>query len=1001
MQVIADELKQIMASRLKLGDRTKPVCRVEVDRLVFIPGRTENIQFVTRGGTGQETFSDKDIINESNSVTQTAEQAITFPAKGYDLSIKTSNFGMRWGTLHRGVDLGIPTGTEVVAAWSGIVKNVSMKSATIGLGYYVEVQHADGVRTRYGHLSKPLVKTGQQVNQGETLALSGNTGHSTGPHLHFEVWINQKVVDPLPYLNGKQKMFRTTTTAGDGTVTNTEYAGQIGGIVFSESFSSPDWYRAPKYSAVDIAIKNSSVTRFDPSIGYTSRVIFSGTSKTVTGFDFNLDMKTPGLFNAKFSGSEIEGALVFRVYIGGKLKAVKTAFNGESSFDEIRNIVFPAGKQEVRIEITYTGVKDATFCLSNITVYALEGRPDVDGNMPNIDPAQVFGDPQPNQDLANLLVGDVDTMNRVDLQVGQFSYLDTLILDSVESLEIDDQFEMDSREAQIVISNPNGYFSPDYNPYYFPENYQNTPWSYSLNGFRYGVLSENAPIRIYLGYGDNLMRVFTGLIDKVDMSTDNSTLTISCRDMYKKILNKLLTEDKDYPRKDGHTSYKSELYQAAGANMTRRQEIIAKAKKYATQFGSQLDFKFLCAIAHHETAYGTTGAGREESGSYILGYGVYGSSNKASQYAGIDRQLYRGAMRYKEAMKSRGWAITSLSDVQYFWSGGDKGRYQWAADAGWPAAVWAIYSGYRSNPPADFAATPAWSGSGTNSNEDAPVSGDLEDSEGQAWLKSSIVLDLADHAGMLGWRQAPNDISYPDYIIEESYLIELNQKTGKAVVADPDKEGEFLEKDISSILTPAGWMNPFVDLQRSWPAFTVKVSDCINEVIKDTNYRVYCDRFGTFRLENIDYKKPVTATFTEHDNLIALSKTIDFSRGRSHIVVKDDSDHFEHFVDTDILMELKSEVRSVIMNISYAKTYEVKKQVAERFFWDIKRLCRSLQISIPGNPALDVLDRVYISDHHTTTRSVYTIKGIRTTFGVDSGYMQVIDLTWGGEGATL
>lgn len=999
MQLIADELKNVMASRLKLGERAKPVCRVEVDRMVFIPGRTENIQFVTQGGTSQETFSDTDITDESNAQTQTVENAITFPAKGYDLSIKTSNFGMRWGAMHKGVDLGIPVGTEVVAAWSGKVKNVSMKNAATGLGYYVEVQHDDGVWTRYGHLSKPLVKIGQQVNQGDTLALSGNTGHSTGPHLHFEIWINQEVVDPLPYLNGKQKMYRSSRTIGDGTVVNTEYAGQLGGTSFSESFSSPDWYRAPKYSSVDLVIKNNSVTQFEPFMGYTTRILFSGKTKTVTSFSFNLDMNTPGLFNAKFSGTEGDDVLVFRVYIGGKLKAVKTAFKGVSTFDAIKNIAFPAGKQVVRIEITYTGVRDATFCLQNITVYDLDGRPDVDGNMQDIDPTQVFGDPVPSQDLSDLIFGDGSETNRISLQVGQFSYMDTLTLDAVETLEIDDQFEMDSREAQIVISNPNGYYSPDYNPYYFPETYQNTPWSYSLNGFHYGVLSENTPIRVFLGYGYSLMRVFTGLIDKVDMSTDNSTITIGCRDMYKKILNKVLMEDKEYPQKNGHTTYKSELYQGSGGNVPRRQEIIAKAKKYAVQFGSQLDFKFLCAIAHHETAYGTTGAGREESGGFILGYGVYSSSNKDSQYAGIDRQLYYGAKRYKEAMKSKSWMIDSLSDVQYFWSGGDKGQYQWAADGGWPAAVWAIYSGYRTSPPADFATTPAWSGSGVATNEDPVAS--TEDDEAERWLKSSIVLDLAEHAGMLGWRQAPNDISYADYLIEESYLIELNQKTGKYIVADPDHEGEFLEKSINAVLTPAGWMNPYVDVQRSWPAFTAKVSDCINEVIKDTNYRVYCDRYGTFRLETIDYKKPVVATFTEYDNLISLSKTIDFSRGRSHVIVMDDTNTFEHFIDTDILMELKSEVRTTLLSVPYAKTYEAKKQIADRFFWDIKRLCRSLQISIPGNPALDVLDRVYISDHYTTTRSVYTIKGIRTTFGKDSGYMQVIDLMWGGEGAML
>jgi murein DD-endopeptidase MepM/ murein hydrolase activator NlpD len=128
---------------------------------------------------------------------EAARPKVVLPIDGARIS---SGFGSRWGTLHAGVDFAAPMGTPEYAAMDGVVVKAGAAS---GFGLAVYVQHADGDVTVYGHMEKILVQEGQTVRAGETIALLGNRGQSTGPHLHFEVHLGgmggQKV-DPLPWL---------------------------------------------------------------------------------------------------------------------------------------------------------------------------------------------------------------------------------------------------------------------------------------------------------------------------------------------------------------------------------------------------------------------------------------------------------------------------------------------------------------------------------------------------------------------------------------------------------------------------------------------------------------------------------------------------------------------------------------------------------------------------------------------------------------------------------
>jgi murein DD-endopeptidase MepM/ murein hydrolase activator NlpD len=109
----------------------------------------------------------------------------------------TSPFGWRWGRMHEGIDIAVPSGTPVHASAAGTVIYASWME---GYGNFVIVDHGGGIATAYGHNTSVAVAVGQSVAQGQVIAYSGSTGHSTGPHVHFEVRVNGQAVDPLGYL---------------------------------------------------------------------------------------------------------------------------------------------------------------------------------------------------------------------------------------------------------------------------------------------------------------------------------------------------------------------------------------------------------------------------------------------------------------------------------------------------------------------------------------------------------------------------------------------------------------------------------------------------------------------------------------------------------------------------------------------------------------------------------------------------------------------------------
>ncbi|MDL2075281.1 M23 family metallopeptidase [Streptomyces sp. GXMU-J15] len=130
------------------------------------------------------------------------------PVKKYTKSASYAQSGARWQSTHSGQDFAVPSGTQVYAAHGGTVVKAGGYGAGDGPAYgnAVVIKHGNGTYSQYAHLSKIQVKTGQVVKTGQKIALSGNTGNSSGPHLHFEIRTTANfgsAVDPVAFLRGK------------------------------------------------------------------------------------------------------------------------------------------------------------------------------------------------------------------------------------------------------------------------------------------------------------------------------------------------------------------------------------------------------------------------------------------------------------------------------------------------------------------------------------------------------------------------------------------------------------------------------------------------------------------------------------------------------------------------------------------------------------------------------------------------------------------------------
>jgi murein DD-endopeptidase MepM/ murein hydrolase activator NlpD len=117
-----------------------------------------------------------------------------------------SPFGPRWGRFHDGVDIEGWAHTQVHAALSGEVIRVGWLGGYEGYGLVVKVRHANGIVTMYAHLAQSFVRPGERVAKGQLIGRAGCTGSCTGVHLHFQVWVEGRLTDPLRFLGNRVRL---------------------------------------------------------------------------------------------------------------------------------------------------------------------------------------------------------------------------------------------------------------------------------------------------------------------------------------------------------------------------------------------------------------------------------------------------------------------------------------------------------------------------------------------------------------------------------------------------------------------------------------------------------------------------------------------------------------------------------------------------------------------------------------------------------------------------
>jgi murein DD-endopeptidase MepM/ murein hydrolase activator NlpD len=223
-----EQRQQLLAAMLAGEDKIDPAVlrRIASSSAEGVGGPLEPV------GGSDATF--KQLFTSWKKLDNLADGAIAVPSdKPVKSAAFTSGYGVRSdpfkgrAAMHAGIDLAGPVGTPIYATADGVVSDAAYNSG--GYGNLVKIDHGRGIETRYGHLSSFSVRAGQRVTRGQMIGRMGSTGRSTGSHLHYEVRIDGKPVNPIPFMKSTDYLVAMQKSVGTHSMDQVALGGPTGG----------------------------------------------------------------------------------------------------------------------------------------------------------------------------------------------------------------------------------------------------------------------------------------------------------------------------------------------------------------------------------------------------------------------------------------------------------------------------------------------------------------------------------------------------------------------------------------------------------------------------------------------------------------------------------------------------------------------------------------------------------------------------------------------------